>query len=256
MTDLGTWQLQGRNVLITGATKGIGKGIAKQFASLGANLYLVARNPMTAEDLRAEFGAGSVNLICADVATAEGRKALIDGLSSSVKHIDVLVNNVGTNIRKKTIDYTEEEIEFLLGTNMSSSLHVCRAAFQLLKSSGSASIVNISSVGGQVAIGSGVPYAMAKAGMIRMTEYLAAEWAEHGIRVNCVAPWYTNTPMVASILEDAVKLETILNSTPLRRIAEPGEVASVVAFLCMPAASYMTGQTLSVDGGFLCKNLW
>ena len=121
----------------------------------------------------------------------------------------------------------------------------------LLKNSGDASIVNIVSVAGITSVGTGSPYAISKAGIIHFTKYLAVEWAGDSIRVNAVAPWYIRTSLTEPVLKDPGYLKAVLDRTPMKRIGEPEEVAAAVAFLSMPAASYITGECISVDGGFL-----
>ncbi|MCY7361699.1 MAG: SDR family oxidoreductase, partial [Ignavibacteria bacterium] len=113
------------------------------------------------------------------------------------------------------------------------------------------SIVNIVSVAGITSVGTGSPYAISKAGMIHFTRYLSVEWAKDGIRVNAVAPWYIKTSLTEPVLKNPEYLEKILSRTPMQRVGEPVEVAAAVAFLSMPAASYITGECISVDGGFL-----
>jgi Tropinone reductase 1 len=115
--------------------------------------------------------------------------------------------------------------------------------------------VNVLSVAGLTHMPTGAPYAMSKAALLQLTRNLAGEWAGDGVRVNAVAPWYTRTPLVEKPLQDDTYRRYVLERTPLGRIAEPEEVASVIAFLCMPASSYMTGQCLVVDGGFLINGL-
>lgn len=226
------WTLEGKTALVTGATKGIGLAIAEELASFGANVIRVAR--------------GGEADIAADVTHAEDRARIFEGL----ERLDILVNNAGTNIRKKTIEYTYEEYVRIRETNMDSVFELCRLAHPLLRASGAASVVNIASVAAYRHLGTGAPYAMTKAAIAHLTQALAAEWAADGIRVNAVAPWYIRTPLAEPVLQDPERLARILAVTPARRVGEPVEVAALVAFLCMPAAGYITGECVGVDGGF------
>ena len=117
------------------------------------------------------------------------------------------------------------------------------------------SVVNVASVGGLTHLCTGAPYAMSKAAMIQMTRNLAVEWAHRDIRVNAVAPWYIDTPLARQVLDDADYRESVVGRTPMGRIGDPREVAAAVAFLCLPAASYITGQCIAVDGGFTINGL-
>jgi tropinone reductase I len=247
------WNLQGKKALVTGGTKGIGLAIAKEFLELGAEVLVVAR---ATESIKGKV-KNSANLFTmdGDVTNTAFRKSLIERVTLNWGKLDVLVNNVGTNIRKKFVEYTEEEYRKLFEINLFSMVEISRLCYPLLKKSNHASIINIASVAGSFDLQTGPPYGMTKAAIIQLTKHLAAEWAPDNIRVNCVSPWYIETPLTESVLAQPERLQKILDRTPLNRIGKPEEVASLVTYLAMDKASYITGQNVMVDGGMSVKGL-
>lgn len=237
------WSLGGKTALVTGATTGIGLAIADELIDHGASVIGVARTADRIERWAADRGMRG---IAADVTSPADRARIFEGISE----LDILVNNAGTNIRKRAVDYTGDEYRLIRETNMDSVFELCRLAYPLLRAAGDASIINVASVSSSHILGTGLPYAMTKAAVAHLTRDLAYEWAKDGIRVNAVAPWYIRTPLAEPVLHDPPRLEKILARTPAGRIGEPEEVAALAAFLCMPAASYITGQIIAVDGGF------
>ncbi len=193
--------------------------------------------------------------IAADVSTATGLQTIVDAVRFRWDALDVLVNNAGTNIRRPTVDYSPEQARQILETNFMSAFELSRALHPQLCRGAGASVINVASVAGTLDVGSGTPYAASKAAMIQLTRNLAGEWARDGIRVNTVSPWYTETPLAAPVLQDPVRLERIVQRTPLARIATADEVAAAIAFLAMDKASYITGTNLVVDGGMTIKGL-
>ncbi|KAJ7960153.1 Tropinone reductase-like protein [Quillaja saponaria] len=246
------WSLKGMNALVTGGTRGIGNAVVEELAEFGASVHTCSRNEQELDKCLKEWqakGFAVTGSVC-DASSRAQRENLIKEVGSVFNgKLNILVNNVGTNIRKPTIEYTAEEYSKLMNTNLESTYHLCQLAYPLLKASGAGNIVFISSVAGVVGIGSGTIYAVSKAAINQLTKNLACEWAKDNIRSNCVAPWYTRTSLVEHLLENKEFVDEVLSRTPLQRIAEAHEVSSLVAFLCLPTASYITGQVISVDGG-------
>lgn len=251
--DHNIWNLKGKLALVTGATYGIGLSIAEEMAKLGADIIIVSRNPDNIKNVAnkiSKLGVRSFGIV-SDVSTQHGRNQLFKAFTEKFDSLDILVNNVGTNIRKKSLEYSYEEYQKIMDTNMNSNFEISRFAHPFLIKGNGGSIVNVLSVAGLTHIRTGSPYGMTKAALHQLTKNLAIEWAADNIRVNAVSPWYTRTPLVQGLMEDQKYFKEVIDKTPIGRIAEPEEVARVVAFLCMDASSYITGQNIVVDGGFL-----
>jgi Tropinone reductase 1 len=247
------WRLDGQRALISGASRGLGKAIALEMAGRGADLLLVARGYDALDQVRQlvcdRAPDCQVSLVTADLATAQGRDAVV-AAAEALGRLEILVNNVGFNIRKPMTEISLEEYRRVQETNTVSCFELSRRLFACLRAGAPASIVNLASVAGLTHLRTGAAYAMSKAAMIQLTRNLAVEWARYEIRVNAVAPWYIDTPLARQVLDSDEFLAQVLERTPMGRIGKPEEVASTVAFLCMPGAGYITGQCLAIDGGF------
>ncbi|KAM0940278.1 putative oxidoreductase [Dioscorea sansibarensis] len=247
----GRWSLNGATALVTGGTKGIGHAIVEELAKFGAFVYTCSRNEAELAECLKQWEGKKFKVTGSqcDVSSRIEREKLIENVSTVFQgKLDILINNVGAVLTKPTVECTAEDYSFMMTTNFESALHLSQLAHPLLKLSSSGSIVFISTMGTlRVYEGSAI-YAASKA-MNQLTKHLACEWAKDNIRVNCVGPSVIKTPLIENLGLGNAFLATEKCRVPLGRLGEPEEVASVVAFLCLPAASYVNGQIIYVDGG-------
>ena len=249
------WRLDGQLALVTGGSAGIGRAIARELLGFGARVLIVARDgnalELARDELLDEFPQGEVQALVADVADEEQRRGILDWVEDQGEGLNILVNNAGGNLSRRSTEYAEDEWREIFEVNLFSAFELSRYAFPLLTQHPGSSIVNVGSVSGMTHVRTGAPYGMSKAALHQMTRNLAVEWAAEGVRVNAVAPWYIRTRRTSGPLADPDYRDEVLLRTPMDRIGEPEEVAAAVAFLCLPAAAYITGECIAVDGGFL-----
>ncbi len=247
------WSLENHKAVITGSTVGIGKAIAEEFMSFGAEVLIVARNEsVIQENVETYQEKGwKAHGISADIGIQEDRHRIIAWVREHWDALDILVNNAGTNVRKPTLEIIPEEMRHVLDVNAVAAFELSQLCFNWLKSSHNPSIINVGSIASQMVVQNTTAiYSMSKAALEQLSNYLAVTWGREGIRVNAVHPWYIRTPRVARVVNDPEKYAKVLERTPLNRIGEPEDVGRTVAFLAMPAAQYLNGLNINIDGGF------
>lgn len=251
-----SWSLQGTRVLVTGATGGIGAAIVHELLSLGGSVVATGRKPENLEQLRATENADKrLAIVTADATQPADREKIARFCTETFGGLDAFVGNHGIAHRAPAVSTTEDDLARVWATNVTSILELARALHPLFAKSPAACMVFVGSVTGRIAIPNRIAYSASKAGLEAAMRGLAVELGPKGIRTNAVLPYFIRTPMAARILDDETQGRAIAEGTPLRRPGEPEEVARAVAFLCLPAASFINGHALIVDGGFLAQGL-
>lgn len=245
--------LAGKIVIVTGGGRGLGRAIAKGFAAAGAHTVLTGRTAATVEDAAAAMRAagGSAEGVVADVAQEADVEALCTGTLQRHGRIDVLVNNAGINPwYKRAEDTSLDEWRAVIDTNLTGVFLASRAAGRIMLAQGEGAIVNITSVAGRVGLARSTAYCAAKGGVELMTRELALEWAKKGVRVNAVGPGYFATDLTDGLRQNPRLADSVTARTPMGRFGAPEELVGACLFLASPAASYITGASLAVDGGW------
>ena len=244
-------QLTNQVALVTGASRGLGKAIAVALAQSGATIAAVARSEEalkeTLETIRAAGGAAEP--FAGDVSDGAAMDAIVEKIAARFEHIDILVNNAGVTRDGLLPRMTSEAWDAVIDTNLKGAFNLTRTVGRLMVRQRSGRIVNISSVIGLMGNAGQANYAASKAGLIGFSKSVAREFASRGITCNVVCPGFIETDMTKELSDDLRK--KLLERIPLQRFGQPEDVAGVVGFLCSPAASYITGQILTVDGGMV-----
>ncbi|KAI9089774.1 hypothetical protein K1719_029067 [Acacia pycnantha] len=251
------WSLSGMTALVTGATRGIGQAIVEELAEFGAAVHICSRNQADIDKCLKEWtskGFSVTGSVC-DVSSPDQRQSLMETVAS-IFHgkLNILINNAGTSDVKESVDHTAEDISTTMSTNFEATYHLSQLAHPLLKASGHGAVVNISSIATSKVFPGVSAYADSKGAINQITKYMAIGWAKDNIRVNAIASGVVMTLLLESTLKKSTMGENAANifasQIPAGRIAEPKEISGMAAFLCLPAASYITGQVIRVDGGF------
>jgi 2-dehydro-3-deoxy-D-gluconate 5-dehydrogenase len=259
---LNAFRLDGKVALVTGASRGLGRAMALGLAGAGADVALVGRErgmlEPVAREIERDLGRQALP-VPLDVADLEAIPAAVDAVVARFGRIDILVNNAGTNIRRATLDYSPEEWDTVLDTNLKGSFFLTQQVGRQMIAAGGGKILNISSMTAFLGVPTVPAYTASKAALQQLTRMLAVEWAEHNIQVNAIAPGWISTDLTAP-LKSHPELEPryrwVISRTPMGRFGEPHELVGAAVFLCSPAADFITGQILAVDGGILAGSDW
>jgi 2-hydroxycyclohexanecarboxyl-CoA dehydrogenase len=240
-------KLEGKIAVVTGAGQGIGRGIATKLAAEGATVVVTDINADTAKETAATIGGEGIRT---DVTSRESVEAMVEQVMRQFGRIDVLVNNAGWDRSGPFVDSDPADWDRVIAINLYGVLHTSKAVLPIMATQGAGSVVNLASDAGRVGSSGEAVYSAAKGGVIAFTKATAREMARHQVNANCVCPGPTDTALFAAMGGDNPKLrEALTKAIPFRRLAQPEDLANVVAFLASDEAAYVTGQTVSVSGG-------
>lgn len=245
-------EFTGKVVLVTGGSKGIGRAAVRRFCEEGATCIIVSRHEDECRNYADQLMADgfSASGIIADVSKVGDIKKMVSTAIEKFGAIDVLVNSAGVNIRKMSVDYREEDWDYIIDINLKGSYFSSVEVGRHMVARGAGAIINLSSLQSHITLPGLSIYAASKAGINQFTKGLANEWAQSGVRVNSISPAFISTELVAPVLQDPVWRQVIDSRTPMKRPGTPEEVADLIAFLASSRSSYITGADIAIDGGW------
>jgi len=255
-TVIDQFRLEGRRALVTGGGQGLGRAIAGALAEAGAEVALASRTRATCEAAAAEIAVATGRralAFAADVSKGDEVKRLVAEVEQGLGPIDILVNNAGINIRGAIEDLSEEDWDAVIDINLKAPFLCARAVGAGMRARGWGRVINLGSILSVIAIPGRAPYASAKAGVVNLTRVLALEWATSGVTVNAICPGPFATEMNRQLLSDPVKYKAFVEKIPMGRWGELHEITGAALFLASDAASFVTGSSLFVDGGWTAQ---
>jgi NAD(P)-dependent dehydrogenase (short-subunit alcohol dehydrogenase family) len=246
-------ELSGRVAVVTGASRGLGRAMAVELGAAGAKLALVGRDRAKLDETAAQAAGAETAVFLADVTDEAQVRALEQGVRERFGHVDILVNNAGMNIRKPLVEYTLDEWNTVLDTNLTSVFLVCRSFIPMMKGRGYGRIINLASIMSHVSLPGRTAYSASKAALLGVTRALAQELADDGITVVAISPGPFATEINTALMENPELNKQFLSNIPLGRWGKAEEIGKLALYLCSDAAGFITGSDVMIDGGWTSR---